>query len=138
MNQRPEPSNFAAEASAPVPERADGLTPAGLQGRALLTRRRLTVLALNVATFIALMWGLSIVLAAGGWTVIDVVIFVAFAFGAPWTVLGFWNAVIGLWLLHGVKDGVERVAPFAAAGHSNDPVPLTAVPATAKAEAVKH
>jgi membrane glycosyltransferase len=87
-----------------------------------MTRRRLTVLVLNVTTFVALMWGLSIVLAAGGWTVIDVVIFVAFAFGAPWTVLGFWNAVIGLWLLHGVGDGVERVAPFAAAGHSHDPV----------------
>jgi membrane glycosyltransferase len=82
MNQRPEPSNFAAEASQPAPERADGLTPAGLQSRALMTRRRLTVLVLNVTTFVALMWGLSIVLAAGGWTVIDVVIFVAFAFDA--------------------------------------------------------
>ena len=122
MNQRPEPYNFAAEVSQPAPERADGLTPAGLQSRAPMTRRRLTVLVLNVTTFVALMWGLSIVLAAGGWTVIDVVIFVAFAFGAPWTVLGFWNAVIGLWLLHGVGDGVERVAPFAAAGHSHDPV----------------
>jgi membrane glycosyltransferase len=125
MNQRPEPQEFAPEAViTAAPERSDGLTPAGLQSCALMTRRRLTVLALNVVTFVALMWGLSIVLTAGGWTVIDMVIFVAFAFGAPWTVLGFWNAVIGLWLLHGVKDGIARVAPFAAAGHSNDPITL--------------
>ena len=125
MNQRPEPQEFVPETEAKAaPERRDGLTPAGLQSRAMMTRRRLTVLVLNVATFLALMWGLSIVLAAGGWTAIDVIIFVAFAFGAPWTVLGFWNAVIGLWLLHGVRDGVKRVAPFAAAGNSNEPITL--------------
>lgn len=123
MNQRPEPAEFV-NVAVPAPERADGLTPAGLQSRSELTRRRLTVLALNVATYAAMMWGLSIVLAAGGWTVIDVVIFVAFAFGAPWTVLGFWNAIIGLWLLHGVQDGVARVAPFADAAHGSEPIKL--------------
>jgi membrane glycosyltransferase len=123
MNQRPEPASFAEAAQQPVlAERADGLTPAGLQPSSVLLGRRVAVLALNLMTFAALMWGLSIVLAAGGWTVVDVIIFVAFAFGAPWTVLGFWNAVIGLWLLHGVKDGVDQVAPFAAAGEAETPI----------------
>jgi membrane glycosyltransferase len=126
MNQRPEPGVFAAEPATAgpltAPERADGLTPAGLQRRSTLLMRRLAVIALNVATYLAMMGGLAIVLAAGGWTVVDVIIFVAFAFGAPWTVLGFWNAVIGLWLLHGVKDGVARVAPFAAAGDETTPI----------------
>jgi membrane glycosyltransferase len=125
MNQRPEPAVFAASGvENGVPERADGMTPAGLQRRAELGLRRAVVIGLNVVTYIALMWGLSVVLRAGGWSLIDVTIFVAFAFGAPWTVLGFWNAVIGLWLLHGVKDGVERVAPFAEAGAAETPISI--------------
>ena len=42
--------------------------------------------------------------------------------GLTWTVLGFWNAVIGLWLLHGPGDAVAKVAPFVAAGDSNEPL----------------
>ena len=42
--------------------------------------------------------------------------------GSPWTVLGFWNAVIGLWLIHGPGDAVAKVAPFVAAGDSSEPV----------------
>ena len=34
-----------------------------------------------------------------------------FLVGAPWTVMGLWNAVIGIWLLHGRKDGLGKVAP---------------------------
>ncbi len=120
MNQRPEHADFLL----PSGERADGLTPAGLQRRGELSGRRWLFLALNVATFALLMWGLSIVLAAGGWTAADVVILVAFAFGAPWTVLGFWNAVIGLWLLHGARNGLGQVAPFADAAHSDAPIAI--------------
>ncbi len=98
------------------------MTPAGLQSVADLRGRRLLVLALNLATYAAMLFGLSKVLGAGGWTLADMVIFVAFMFGAPWTVLGFWNAVLGLWLLHGVKDGLTRVAPFAAAGEAHTPL----------------
>ena len=45
-----------------------------------------------------------------------------FAFGTPWTVLGFWNALIGLWLLHFRKNAMAEVAPYAAAG--DQPTPL--------------
>lgn len=117
MNQRPEHAEFLA-----APARGDGLTPAGLQKAATLAARRWLFLALNLATFGALMWCLLTVLAAGGWTLTDMVILAAFAFGAPWTVLGFWNAVIGLWLLHGAKDGLAQVAPFADAALSDAPV----------------
>jgi membrane glycosyltransferase len=122
MNQRPAPTTFqpgAQEAAVP-----DGLTPAGLQRRATLSARRWLVLALNLVTLGALLFGLARVLGAGGWTVTDIVIFVAFLFGAPWTVLGFWNAVIGLWLLHGADDGLDQVAPFVAAGEAATPVSI--------------
>lgn len=121
MNQRPAPTTF--QLAAQGWDRQDGLTPAGLQSVAVLRARRLVVLALNLATLAALLHGLAQVLGAGGWTVIDLVILIAFLFGAPWTVLGFWNAAIGLWLLHGAKDGLTQVAPFAASG--NEATPLT-------------
>ena len=122
MNQRPGPTTFQAAAQEPGLD--SGLTPAGLQRTASLRARRLLVAGLNLATLAALLYGLAHVLAAGGWSLVDIVIFVAFLFGAPWTVLGFWNAAIGLWLLHGVEDGLERVAPFAAAGDEAAPLAI--------------
>ena len=128
MNQRPAPTTFQPAAqglAAPdAAQQMPGLTPAGLQSQAELATRRRLVLGLNLATLGALLYGLAQILGAGGWTVADGAIFVAFLFGAPWTVLGFWNAVIGFWLLHGVADGMERVAPFAAAGDQPTPVAI--------------
>jgi len=129
MNQRPAPTTFQPAAQALLRQETaalPGLTPAGLQSEAMLARRRRLMLALNLATLGVLLVGLAQVLGAGGWTAADIAIFVAFLFGAPWTVLGFWNAVIGLWLLHGVKDGMDRVAPFAAAGDAPTPVAIRA------------
>jgi len=108
-------------------------TPAGLA--ATLRRRRLTVLALNVATYAALSGAMAAVVGAGGWTIVDLVLFACFLVATPWTVLGFWNAAIGLWLLHGRADGVAAVAPFAGAAHSPDPIRLrTAVLMTLRNE----
>ena len=69
-----------------------------------------------------MLWVAAQVLGAGGWTWVDVILFVCFAFGTPWTVLGFWNALIGLWLLHFRKDAMAEVAPYAAAG--DEPTPI--------------
>ena len=120
MNQRPAPTTFRRATQEAGP---NGLTPAGLQAETVLSRRRFLVLALNLVTLALLLAGLARVLGAGGWSVADVAIFIAFLFGAPWTVLGFWNAAIGLWLLHGKADGLAEVAPFVAAGE--DTMPLT-------------
>jgi membrane glycosyltransferase len=98
-------------------------TPTGLQSIDELTRRRRIVVCLNVLTYAIMLWWAGRILAAGGWTVIDAVLFVAFALGTPWAVLGFWNALIGLWLLNvRGKDARLAVAPFAAAG--DEPTPL--------------
>ncbi len=97
-------------------------TPAGLQSIDVLTRRRRIVFALNVVTYVAMLWVAARVLGAGGWTWADVVLFICFTAGTPWTVLGFWNALIGLWLLHFRKDALAEVAPYAAAG--DQPAPL--------------
>lgn len=132
MNQRPAPTTFRRATQEAGPS---GLTPAGLQAEAVLRRRRFLVLALNLVTLALLLAGLARVLSAGGWSVADVAIFVAFLFGAPWTVLGFWNAAIGFWLLHGKADGLAEVAPFAGAGEQATPLTMrTAVLMTLRNE----
>jgi membrane glycosyltransferase len=97
-------------------------TPSGLQSIDVLTRRRRIVFALNALTYAAMLWVAARVLGAGGWTWVDVILFICFAAGTPWTVLGFWNALVGLWLLHFRKDALAEVAPYAAAG--DQPTPL--------------
>lgn len=97
-------------------------TPAGIQPAGALSRRRMLVAALNIATYAAMMAVMAYVLGAGGWTVADMIIFVCFGVGLPWSVLGFWNALIGLWLLHGRRDGMDQVAPFAGAADLNEPI----------------
>ena len=71
-----------------------------------------------------MLWVAALILGAGGWTCggHDPA-GVAFALGTPWTVLGFWNALIGLWLLHFRKDALAEVAPYAAAGDQPDADP---------------
>ncbi len=65
---------------------------------------------------------LGSVLGADGWSLLDALILIAFAVAAPWSVLGFWNAAIGLWLLHGTKDPMQRAAPFAKAADACEAV----------------
>jgi len=101
-----------------------GRTPAGIDDLAVLRRRRLGVLVLNLLAYAGMAWLAAAVLAAGGWSAVDLGIFVCFLVGLPWSVLGFWNAVLGFWLLHGVKDGLARVAPFAAAADRPEPLRL--------------
>jgi membrane glycosyltransferase len=101
---------------------SNGMTPAGIQFRNTLTRRRMLVAALNIVLYGVLMVWLASVLGHEGWSVFDIAIFACFAVAAPWSVLGFWNAVLGLWALHGARDGIRGVAPYAAAGDVPTPV----------------
>jgi membrane glycosyltransferase len=112
-------------------------TPTGLQSIDALTRRRRIVLGLNVLTYALLLWWAGAILGAGGWTWVDVGLFACFALGTPWAVLGFWNALIGLWLLHfRGKDARPDVAPYAAAGEQPTPIRIkTAIFMTLRNEA---
>jgi membrane glycosyltransferase len=98
-------------------------TPTGLQSIDELNRRRRIVLGLNLITYAFMLWWAGRILGAGGWTLVDGVLFVCFALGTPWAVLGFWNALIGLWLLNvGGTDAGSAVAPYAAAGEQPTPI----------------
>jgi membrane glycosyltransferase len=97
-------------------------TPAGIQSTAELRRRRWIVLALNLITWWLLNAAAWTILGSGGWTLVDIILALCFAIATPWTVLGFWNALIGLWLLHRGGDALAEVAPFAAAGDLDTPL----------------
>ena len=111
--------------TATLPVRGQSLGALGDRRQTMLrlARRRTFVAVLNVTTYAAFLSGIAYVLSFGGWSVIDIIMLTALGVGLPWTVLGFWNAVIGLWLLHGVEDPIASVAPFAADG--DVPVPIT-------------
>jgi membrane glycosyltransferase len=127
--------NEYARVAPALPGAGMGTTPAGLQSVATLRARRVFMAAVNILTYLALAVWMGRVVGAGGWTAVDITLFVCFLIATPWTVLGFWNAIIGLWLLHARKDGVDEVAPFVAAGASADPIRLrTAVLMTLRNE----
>ena len=98
------------------------MTPAGLQDKRMLATRRVIFVGLNLMVLAALTWGISMAFSAGGWSVSDIIILGCFLVGAPWTVMGLWNAVIGVWLLHARRDGLTEVAPHLSAMKNTGPL----------------
>ncbi len=130
--------------SVSAPESADalkpGVSPTPADRRPLpanpeVSRRRLAVISLNALTYIGLLWWLWSILCQQGWSFIDLAIFACFAIAAPWSVLGVWNAILGVWLLQGRRGGLDLVAPFAAGVTNDEPVVLhTAIMMTIRNE----
>ena len=111
------------------------LTPAGVQSLQDLARRRSAFALGNVAIYVALGLWMASLLSASGWSLLNLAILACFLLVAPWSVLGLGNAVLGLWLLHGARDGFLSVAPYAAAGDSATPLQLkTAIVMTLRNE----
>ena len=100
---------------------ATELTPTGLQSVSELAGRRRIAFLSSGAVYAGLLLWLAQILGAGGWSVIDALIFLCFAIAAPWSVLGVWNALLGLYLLRR-SDAMMRVAPFAQAGDGQAPI----------------
>jgi len=117
-------AEFAAahyEKPTQTPER---LTPAGLQSLATLARRRVLTVAV-VATMTALLGTIwASMLAQNGLDWLDIGLIACFLISLPWTVLGFWNALLGFWLLHIDRKWRASVAPYLEAGNSDGPVNL--------------
>jgi membrane glycosyltransferase len=101
---------------------ASAMTPAGIQKAEVLTRRRWIVFVLNATTYLGLLAWLASILGHSGWSIVDVAIFFCFAIASPWTVLGLWNAIIGVWALHFSGDPLVAVAPHAAAADVPSPI----------------
>ncbi|MEM7178699.1 MAG: glucans biosynthesis glucosyltransferase MdoH [Pseudomonadota bacterium] len=113
----------------------DHMVPTGVQDLRHLAQRRAAVLCLNLASLAALSWGIYQVFSVGGWSTTDLIITGCFFLGAPWTVMGLWNAVIGMYLLHGCREGVALAAPHLTTVESQAPLTTrTAVAMTIRNE----
>lgn len=115
---------------------ADAFTPALLQPMAALRGRRLFMLLANAATLLLVLAGMAVLAAAGGFTVVDGLLLLCALAITPWNSIGLWNALAGLWLLHGRRRGVEAAAPFLAPPLPDGPVTArTAILLTVRNEA---
>ena len=70
-------------------------TPAAIADRAA-GRCSATLVGLTMA---GLLWLMGLALSAGGIGIVDGVLLVLFAVTLPWSVIGFWNAVIGFFVM---------------------------------------
>jgi len=84
-------------------------------------KRRLIVLLLNIGTIATLGYGLFRILSSDGIDVFEAVMLLGFLLAMPWTVLGFWNAIIGLVLQHGPGDPARSIYPFYPTGLHSRP-----------------
>lgn len=119
----------APDADRPIPasplRQRQTRRPAGLS----IGLRRIIVLTLNLGTIAGLGTALFLLLGSDGLGLLDAVIFSGFLLATPWTVLGFWNAVIGLCVIHFGRPEASVHPYFAvpgdrSGGESADDTPL--------------
>jgi membrane glycosyltransferase len=90
-----------------------------------LAWRRALFAAVVAATMAALLWLAARALSPRGLDAIDALILVCFALTLPWTVICFWNAMIGLIIMRFAADPIAAVIPMAARGRDDQPVTVS-------------
>ncbi len=89
-----------------------GPLPGRTDDRVRLRRRRALFALLVSVTALAVFTALAAVLGGDGWSVVDLAMLAAFTVTLPWTVVGFWNAVIGFLILRLAPDPLRYVTPL--------------------------
>lgn len=78
---------------------------------ARLPLRRAVVVALNLLSMAGLAWAMGSVLGNRGWSAPTLAFMAIYLIGLPWTLLGFWNSVIGFVILRFARDPVGYTNP---------------------------
>ncbi|MEP4033197.1 glucans biosynthesis glucosyltransferase MdoH [Roseibium polysiphoniae] len=78
-----------------------------------MTRRRIIFAGLVIISFFGLAGLMALTLATGDVGVLKGIIFTCFLLTLPWTIIGFWNAVIGLLTMRLAKDPAAYVCLIA-------------------------
>ncbi len=87
---------------------------------AALTRRRALFGALAASTMIAVLWLAAIAVPPHSFGAIAFL--VLFAITLPWSVMGFWNAIIGFLIMRLARDPAVTVNPLAASIRGDEPI----------------
>jgi membrane glycosyltransferase len=87
--------------------------PVDIQGEAQsgIGARRVLFFALTAASLAALALLMASVIAARGWSAASLAFLGLFLLGLPWTLMGFWNAVIGFVIARLVADPARYTNP---------------------------
>src|SRR3954464_2908880 len=86
-----------------------------------LTGRRLFFTLIVVASMVGLIWLLAFALTAGRFSALDFILVVLVAMTLPWSVIGLWNATIGLFIMRAANP-VAAVTPVSARVTGNEPI----------------
>ncbi len=89
-----------------------------------VARRRMLFAALVAVSIAGLLWLAAAALSPGGLGVLDLILLAMFAATMPWSVIGFWNATIGFFIMRFSRDPVAAVLPIA--GRVARDAPITA------------
>jgi membrane glycosyltransferase len=87
-----------------------------------LAARRVLFASLVLTTIAGLLWLAGRALAPGGISVLDIALLTLFAVTLPWTVIGFWNAAIGLMIMRCAADPVAAVFPSVTRVGGDEPI----------------
>src|SRR5947207_11970014 len=85
-------------------------------------QRRAFYTTLIIITMAALIWMMVAALSPGGFGFFDLLFVLFFAVTLPWTVIGFWNAVIGFLIMRFARDPLAAVNPPAASIKGDEPI----------------
>jgi membrane glycosyltransferase len=93
-----------------------------IQFDAAATGRRALIACLFATTMAASLALAAVALSPGGFDAIDIVLLILFAATLPWTVAGFWNAVIGFLIMRLSRHPVATVMPQVARVQGNETI----------------
>jgi membrane glycosyltransferase len=87
----------------------------GIVSRPIVTERlgarRALLLALNLGSWAALGLIMAHVIGSAGWSWASAAVMALFLIGLPWTLLAFWNSVIGFVILRAIRDPASYTNP---------------------------
>ncbi len=98
------------------------MTSPHVPGAERLSLRRSIFALLVLSSIGAVMGAFAWLIGRDGLDVFDWLMLACLALTLPWTVIGFWNAVIGLLILHLKSDPVGYVTPMVRDGDSDAPL----------------
>ena len=84
--------------------------------------RRVLFAALVLVTIAGLLALAAAALSAGGFGVLDALLLAMFGLTMPWSVIGFWNATIGFFIMRFARDPVAVTVPVTARVRADEPI----------------
>jgi membrane glycosyltransferase len=95
---------------------------AASQSGGSLTGRRALFAALVLGSIAGLLWLATVALSAGGFDPLRVLILILFTVTLPWSVIGFWNSLIGFLIMRFSSDPIAAVLPIVKRVRGDEPI----------------